>query len=99
MPSAILAQGNPFQGVYEGRLLVKLAGLSDPPEFYPSRMTVLPDGHSIILTTQVRNHVSTTVIRGSFSGNLVEDASTMSLMRGRRAVKSGFSRTKRELRL
>src|ERR1700686_1019566 len=70
LPSAMLAQVNPFQGIYAGRLLVRAASRGFQPYFYSSRMTVLPDGHSIIITTQLPNSVATVIIRGSFNGNL-----------------------------
>ena len=72
MPSEILAQSNPFQGVYAGRLLYRILGRGYKPDFYPARMTVLPDGHSIIITTQLPNSVATVAIRGSFNGNQFE---------------------------
>jgi hypothetical protein len=72
LPSAMLAQVNPFQGVYDGKLLIRAASRGFQPYFFPSRMTVLPDGHSILLTTQLPNSVSTVAIRGSFNGNLFE---------------------------
>jgi hypothetical protein len=75
LPSSMLAQVNPFQGVYAGRLLVRAASRGYQPYFYSSRMTVLPDGHSIIITTQLPNSVATSVIRGSFNGNLFEGVS------------------------
>jgi hypothetical protein len=75
LPSAILAQANPFQGIYAGRLLVRASSRGYQPDYYPSRMTVLPDGHSIFITTQLSNSVATSVIRGSFKGNLFEGSS------------------------
>jgi len=71
-PSAVFAQSNPFQGVYTGKSLVLIIG--SQPKNYPSRMTVLPDGHSIFVTTQVPNTVITSVITGSFKGNIFEGA-------------------------
>jgi hypothetical protein len=71
-PSAIFAQTNPFQGVYTGKSLVLIIG--SQPKDYPSRMTVLPDGHSIFITTQVPNTVVTSVITGNFKGNIFEGA-------------------------
>ena len=35
-------------------------------------MTVLPDGHSIIFTTQAGNYVQSVLIRGNFYGDLFE---------------------------
>jgi hypothetical protein len=40
-PSAVFAQGNPFQGVHTGKCLVLIIG--SQPKNYPSRMTVLLD--------------------------------------------------------
>lgn len=72
MPSAILAQSNPFQGVYAGRLLYRALSRGYKPDFYPARMMVLPDERSIIITTQIGNTVATVAIRGSFNGNQFE---------------------------
>jgi hypothetical protein len=72
--SATFAQSNPYQGIYLGKFLVELMG-THAPRFCPSRMTVLPDEKSIIITTRLPNEVTTIVIRGSFNGNLFEGSS------------------------
>jgi len=72
LPSAILAQSNPFQGVYAGRLLIRLSSRGYQPDYYPARMTVLPDGHAVIITAQIIHYVTTSAIRGSFIGNVFE---------------------------
>jgi hypothetical protein len=73
IPSAVLAQDNPFQGIYAGRMRISIANRgAGQPDFYSARLTVLPDGHSIIITAQLPNSVSTWVCKGSFNGNLFE---------------------------
>src|ERR1700730_2401878 len=71
-PSAILSQGNSYQGVYTGNNAVEWADQGYKPAFFPSTLTVLPDGHSIIITSQLPNNVLTRVIRGNFTGNIFE---------------------------
>jgi hypothetical protein len=71
-PTTNAGRANPYQGVYAGKILVALANRGFKTEFCPSRMTVLPDGHSIVITTQIPSGVSSGVIRGSFNGNLFE---------------------------
>jgi hypothetical protein len=73
IPSSILAQANPFQGVYSGRFEVKMPSRNFRPDFVPSRMTVLPDGQSILITAQLPGDVvSSWALKGSFNGNLFE---------------------------
>ena len=69
----VSAQTCPYQGIYEGKTLARVDG--KPPAYFPSRFTVLPDGHSIIGTCEVigrlgGKYISTAVIRGSFDGNV-----------------------------
>lgn len=72
LPSAISAQVNPYQGIYAGRMRVTIANRGAQTDFYPARMTVLPDGDSIIITAQLPPSVATWVLRGSFKGDLFE---------------------------
>jgi len=65
-----VAEANLFQGVYEGRSLVRVN--NSAPDYFPARMTVFPDGHSILMTIQIPGYVSTSVIKGSFKGNVFE---------------------------
>jgi hypothetical protein len=67
--SVTLAEANPYQGVYKGNKAVELADLEYKPELFPSTLTVLPDGRSIIIASQLPNDVLTRVIRGSFTGS------------------------------
>ena len=60
---AILAQSNPFQGIYAGMLPIGLSSRGFKLSDYPARMTVLPAGHSIILTAQLPGNVSNQVLR------------------------------------
>jgi hypothetical protein len=58
---------------YEGKALVRVDGQAPP--YFPSRLTVLSDGHSIIVTSEVtgrlgHKYISTSVLRGSFDGNV-----------------------------
>jgi hypothetical protein len=82
LPSSLLAQVNPFQGIYVGRALIRVSGHGYLPRYYPARMTVLPDGHSIIFATQLSNDVSNRVFKGGFTNNVFEGFS-----RGRFNVK------------
>jgi hypothetical protein len=71
--AAISAQTCPYQGIYEGKELIRVDGQA--PAYFPTRLTVLPDGHSIIGTSEItgrlgRKFISTGVIRGSFEGNV-----------------------------
>jgi hypothetical protein len=71
--AAVSAQTCPYQGIYEGKALIRVDG--QPPAYFPARFTVLPDGHSIIGTTEItgrlgRKYMSTGVSRGSFVGNV-----------------------------
>jgi hypothetical protein len=72
IPSTVLAQANPFQGIYAGRMRVTIANQGGRTDFYPARMTVLPDGHSIIISAQLPHSVATWVVTGSFKGNLFQ---------------------------
>jgi hypothetical protein len=72
-PAMVLAQNCRYQGIYEGKALIRVNG--QPPAYFPSRLTVLPDGHSIIATSEVivplgAKYISTSVLRGSFDGNV-----------------------------
>jgi hypothetical protein len=71
-PLATLSQGNPYQGVYTGNKAVEMGDQGYKPSFFPSTLTVLPNGHSIIITSQLPNNVLTSVLRGSFTGNIFE---------------------------
>ena len=62
--SVILAKVNPYQGVYKGNKAVELADLGYKPALFPSTLTVLPDGRSIIIASQLPNNVLTRVISG-----------------------------------
>ena len=71
------AQTCPYQGIYEGKALMRVDGQA--PAYFPSRFTVLPDGHSIIGTSEItgrlgRKYISTGVIRGSFERNVFTGA-------------------------
>jgi hypothetical protein len=52
-------------------------------DYYPSRMVVLPDGHSIIITIQLPGAVTSLAISGNFKGNLFEGSSRARLNAGR----------------
>jgi hypothetical protein len=73
-PSAILAQGNPYQGIYAGKMKIVVVELKRN-DFFPARLTVMPDGHSILLTVQTPDGAPNWVIRGNFTGNLFVGAS------------------------
>jgi hypothetical protein len=73
--TAIFAQDNPFQGVYVGTKTVNMANHAFRTEHFPSRMTVLPDGHSILITTQLPGVVMTVAIIGTFQDNIFEGSS------------------------
>jgi hypothetical protein len=64
--------GQSYQGVYTGNKAVEMGDQGYKPSFFPSTLTVLPDGHSIIITSQLPNNVLTSVLRGSFAGNIFE---------------------------
>jgi len=71
--ATVSAQTCPFQGIYEGKELIRVNG--QPPAYFPTRLTVLPDGHSIIATSEITGRrggkfMSTGVVRGSFEGNV-----------------------------
>ena len=71
--ATVSAQTCPYQGIYEGKDLIRVNGQA--PAYFPSRLTVLPDGHSIIVTTETyvrlgAKYISTGVLRGSFEGNV-----------------------------
>lgn len=71
--ATVSAQTCPYQGIYEGKELIRVDGQA--PTYFPTRFTVLPDGHSIIGTSEItgrlgRKYMSTGVIRGSFQGNV-----------------------------
>lgn len=76
--ATVLAQTCPYQGIYEGKELIRVDGQA--PAYFPSRLTVLPDGHSIIVTSEIygrlgRKYISTGVLRGSFEGNVFTGSS------------------------
>jgi hypothetical protein len=71
--ATVSAQTCPYQGIYEGKELIRVDGQA--PAYFPTRLTVLPDGHSMIGTSEItgqlgRKYLSTGVIRGSFEGNV-----------------------------
>jgi hypothetical protein len=71
--ATVLAQSCPYQGIYEGKTLMRVDGQA--PAYFPTRLTVLPNGHSIIGTSEIygrlgRKYIVTAVIRGSFNGNI-----------------------------
>jgi hypothetical protein len=70
--STASAAKNPYQGVYIGTIV--LTNTSYPGRLFPSsaRMTVMPDGHSMFLTTQLpfNSGVLNMVAEGGFNGNL-----------------------------
>lgn len=66
------AQCNPFEGVYAGEVWTAASSTGFKPLLYPARLTVLPDGKSVIITEQLHNSVATTVVEGAFKGNLFE---------------------------
>jgi hypothetical protein len=66
------AQSNPFAGVYAGEMRTCAASTGCKPLLYPARLTLLPNGKSIIITEQLQNSVATTVIEGAFKGNIFE---------------------------
>ena len=72
LPSSLLAEVNPFQGIYAGRALVRMSGHGYQPEYFPARLTVLPDGHSIVYATQLPNSVANRVFKGKFNHNVFE---------------------------
>jgi hypothetical protein len=72
-PATASHQTCPYEGIYEGKALVRVDGQA--PAYFPSRLTVLSDGHSIIVTSEVtgrlgHKYISTSVLRGSFDGNV-----------------------------
>jgi hypothetical protein len=69
------AQANPFQGIYDGKARIALGNRGFHQDYYPSRMIVLPDEHSILVTTQLPGAVTSSVISGNFKGNLFEGSS------------------------
>jgi hypothetical protein len=77
-PATVSAQTCPYQGIYEGKGLMRVDGQA--PAYFPMRFTVLPDGHSIISTSEItgrlgRKYMSTGVCRGSFVGNVFTGSS------------------------
>lgn len=72
IPLTGLPQSNPFQGVYDGEMWTAAASTGFKAVLYPARLTVLPDGNSIIITEQLHNSVATIVIKGEFKSNLFE---------------------------
>ena len=74
----VSAQTCPYQGIYEGKELIRVDGQA--PAYFPSRLTVRPDGHSIIVTSEIygrlgRKYISTGVLRRSFEGNVFRGSS------------------------
>jgi hypothetical protein len=71
------AATNPYQGVYNGTIV--LTNSSYPNRLFPcwARMTVMPDGRSMFLTVQLPNNsgVLNIVGEGIFKGNLFEGSS------------------------
>jgi hypothetical protein len=62
-----------YQGIYEGKELFRVDGQA--PAYFPSRLTVLPDGHSIIVTSQIvgksgKEYIITRAATGNFTGNV-----------------------------
>jgi hypothetical protein len=57
------AQTTAYQGIYAGKAEMYIVNRGDA--FYPARLTVLPDGHSILLTMQLPNAVTSIAIKGS----------------------------------
>jgi hypothetical protein len=75
--SSVMASGqkNPYQGVYVGTQRYKDMGNGTMYDC-TSRLTVMPDGHSIIISTQLPNSsISNEVVEGSFNGNMFVGAS------------------------
>jgi hypothetical protein len=65
---------NSYKGIYVGTIYTADADEGDRVYACPARITVFPDGHSIIITKQLRQTILTTVIQGSFNGNLFSGA-------------------------
>jgi hypothetical protein len=61
------AQANPFQGIYDGKARIALGNRGFHQDYYQSRMIVLPDEHSILVTTQLPGAVTSSVISGNFN--------------------------------
>jgi hypothetical protein len=77
------AQANPFQGIYAGKARIALGNRGFHQDYYPSRMIVLPDGHSILVTTQLPGAVTSSALSGNFKGNLFEGSSRARLNAGK----------------
>lgn len=71
------AATNPYQGVYIGTII--FFNTSYPNRLFPcsARMTVMPDGRSVFLTSQLpmNGGVLNIVAEGGFKGNLFEGSS------------------------
>ena len=52
----VTAQICPCQGIYEGKELIRVNGQA--PAYFPTRLTVLLDGHSIIETSEITGRLS-----------------------------------------
>jgi hypothetical protein len=64
-------QKNPYQGVYSGTQRHKNTEGDGTVYNCTTRMTVMPDGHSILISAQVPfSGVINEVVEGSFNGNL-----------------------------
>ncbi len=69
-PAARAADAGRYAGIYAGKAEIALASRDFKNDFFPCRLTVFPDGHAMILTTELPSGVMALTARGDLKGNV-----------------------------